>query len=389
MPIIISSGITITMSKKFFISLGAGHHQKPLIQAAKNLGFSVIGVDVNMEAVGLPLCDLVIQESILNYRKIYYKLLRLPVEGEFIGGFAASYGKALLSWAYLAERLSLPALSRTQTELLLNKALVRESLHKVDKKPDSFFQPKFMSPQSIISKQDVEDLGFPLILKGKQGTSKEQVFQLENYTELKIFLKKRNLSQKKLSPSNILLEEKIIGDEITVTGLVDNFQYQLLLITDKIIAAQPPFIELEHRYPSRYEHLKEEIIEIHQWIVDTFQIPLGPLVSEFKVVNDKLFFIELAPQIPGEYIGSFMIPAAIGYDFFTNLVLLFTGQDIQKPSQPKKKKKVRVQYWPQKVPIDSWEDWRLKANFARILNPNPSVPPKSNRDRFGVMGFIE
>ena len=59
------------MSKKngYYISLGAGDNQIPLIQAAKARDLLVIGVDQNINASGMSLCDLKIEESILNYRK--------------------------------------------------------------------------------------------------------------------------------------------------------------------------------------------------------------------------------------------------------------------------------------------------------------------------------
>ncbi|HMY10809.1 MAG TPA: hypothetical protein PKC74_04265, partial [Turneriella sp.] len=83
----------------WYLSLGAGENQLPLILAAKAAGLKVVGVDRNIEAVGFRHCDLKIEESILNYRKIFYKLSSLVEPGQIAGGYAASYGEALASFA--------------------------------------------------------------------------------------------------------------------------------------------------------------------------------------------------------------------------------------------------------------------------------------------------
>ena len=48
----------------YFVSIGSGLNQIPLITEAKKLGFHVIGVDASASAAGFYLCDLKIQESI-------------------------------------------------------------------------------------------------------------------------------------------------------------------------------------------------------------------------------------------------------------------------------------------------------------------------------------
>jgi len=100
----------------FYLSLGAGENQLPLIRAAREQGLKIIGVDRNLGAVGLKYCDLKIEESILNYRKIYYKISSLVEPSQIAGGYAASYGDALASFAFLCERLSIIGLSRTLME---------------------------------------------------------------------------------------------------------------------------------------------------------------------------------------------------------------------------------------------------------------------------------
>ena len=146
---------------KYYVSLGAGENQILLIEAAKELGLQVIGVDQNLKALGFNLCDLRIEESILNYRKIHKKLMMLMLSEDIAGGYAAGYGRALLSWAYIAERYRLNSLSRTQAEVLLDKYSVREKLSNLDSQ--FFAQPRYLAVTDKMLRDDIETLRFPLI----------------------------------------------------------------------------------------------------------------------------------------------------------------------------------------------------------------------------------
>jgi len=226
------------------------------------------------------------------------------------------------------------------------------------------------------------------VIKSRFGASKKNIFCANSYIETKEILLKSNLKAAGLLAREIIIEEKIAGDEITVVGFIQDFKFHLVSISDKITTSEPPFIELEHRFPSKYNDQAEKIIKIHDELTGILELPVTPLVSEWKVYKDEFYLIELSPQIPGEYIASFMIPKGLKYDYFANLVSLTIGEPVLPSPIPKTKKKITIKYWPSKISKDSWEEEKKKAYFARILNENPHNPPNSNMDRFGVMGFI-
>lgn len=374
--------------KSYYISLGAGANQKPLIEAAKARGYDVIGVDQNLNAEAFNLCDIRLEESIFNYRKIHYKLSLQAIDAEISGGYAASYGQALYSWAVIAERFKLPGIPRTLTETLLDKTTVRQMLHKSKVEHALFAQPEFIAVEGPLHKSQLEDLEFPLILKPRHGAGKNLIHEFNRFTDAKSFLTKKNLQDLGLKPSDILIEERVNGDEITVVGIIENFRFHLISITDKVTSEQPPFIELEHRYPSMYHERSREISDMHQAMNKILQIESAPLVSEWKIRNGRYHLIELSPQIPGEYIGRFIIPKAIGYDFFDNLISLTTGEPIVEPVQQRKPVKASVVYFAKRPTQKEWDEKGKNAFFAHVLNEKPGDPPAGNHDRFGVMGFL-
>ena len=377
--------------KSYYISYGTGSHQEPLIRAALEQGYKVVGVDQDIQSAGMSLCDIKIEESILNFRKIYKKLSLLPVDLEIVGGFSASFGKAILSWAYLVERLKLNGLTRPLTEVLLDKYETRRTLKESKIKNKLYQQPRFTTVGSyIVLNNLVEKVGFPMVIKPKQGYAKKDIFLIEDMKKLKKFLNKGFLKEKNINPGKMIFEGFVPGNEITVVGFVQNFRFHLVSISDKRTSPYPPFIEVEHTSPSMFHGLKETIEGAHQNIVDALQIPSSPVVSEWKYRNRHLYLIEISPQIPGEYIGQFLIPSSLEYDYFANLVRLTLDQNIETPTWENVDltKTVRVKYWIQKPLAHVWESWQRDAQFHVVLNETPNFPPESNHDRYGAMGFV-
>lgn len=369
----------------WYLSLGAGENQLPLILAAKAAGLQVIGVDRNIEAPGLRHCDLKIEESVLNYRKILYKLTSLVEPENIAGGYAATYGEAMASFAFLCERLSIIGLSRTLMEAVLDKLQVRRRLAGLEH--PNFAQPLFMEISASMHREQIEQLGFPIIAKTRRGASKKHVYLLHNWYEVKNFLSRRHLDTLNVRGADFLLEQFIEGDEIIVCGFAQNFHYHLISVHDRIAQQEPPYIDLEHRFPSRYAHLAKNIHELHEQICLRLQLSDTPIVSEWKVVADRLYLVELSAQIPGEHVADFLIPRALGYDYFGNLLKLTLGERIE-PVPEKMRHPVTIRYWAENPGWGEWQDLTRKAAFARVINNNPPEQITSNLDRFGVAGFV-
>ncbi len=374
---------------QYFVSLGAGINQVPLILSAQGLGFRTIAIDQNLQAPGFEFATVQIHESIFNYRKVLYKLSMAVDTQDIAGIYSASYGHALLSASYIAEHLKLRGIPRTTMESILDKSYVRELLSRTPVPEIS--QPRYLKAFSGMLKTDIEALGFPLIVKARSGAGKHAVFEADKFSSLKEILSRKNFSAQKLEANSFILEEKIDGDEIIVTGLVENFEFYLLTITDKIHSPLPPFIDMEHRFPSAYYSLSQKILNGMQSLVKTLQIPAGPIVAEFIVKDQELFLIEMSPQVPGELIGEYLIPAATGINLYSEIVRVLAGlpTNLVKKRKIKPMKQIRIQYIVQNPGNAAWENMLGNAYAGRVFNPNPVNPPRSNADRFGALVFVE
>ncbi|MCW7460298.1 ATP-grasp domain-containing protein [Leptospira bandrabouensis] len=299
-----------------YLSIGAGENQIPLIQAAKARGLKVISVDTNPEAPGLVGSDIRILESTHEYRKILHAMSRVPLPFKLMGVGSRSFGKAIYTVSYLAEKLKLRGNPRDTVNLFLDKEKFKNSVQK-------YGIPLPASLQSSVSSKSKEkkfELSFPLIAKPKEGSGKKGITVLESEADYKKFTRLK-------TSESYLLEPFIHGDEITVLGFVIARRFYLVSLTDKITTGKPNFIEVAHVAPSQHIDMAGEIKMICQAVVTATKLKTGPFVAEFKITKNKeCLLIESAPEVGGEFLADVLIPEHYGYKYFNDLLSVTIGE---------------------------------------------------------------
>jgi len=365
-------------SFNFFVSIGAGINQLPLIREAKKLGFHVIGVDINYKAPGLNECDLKIIESINNYKQIYQKLRELPVDGDIYGIMTRSFGAAIQTTAFLTDKFNLPFMPFTRTEDFINKKKMKLV----------FKKNNIQSPSPCkINLKNTSRKNFPIIVKPQTGHGKINVRLIKNEIELNDHIAESD-------PATSLIVEKFIsGDEIIVIGIVHEKKFYIADITDKITTPHPYFVDLMHISPSKYFYLFEEITEKGQQVADAFEITNSPLIMEFIIdQNNEIHLIEAVPEFGGEYLSDILVPARTGYNFIREAIKAATGSEFKTPSPEKITKSVVVKYIKGKegtlISCDpSGPQKNRKTVYSKIFKETGTKVnlPKSNPDRIGVV----
>lgn len=308
------------VQKKYFISLGAGRNQVPLIEAARKLGLNVIAVDRDLQAPGFEHADIHLQCSIFRPRKIMQMLSENLTQGQITGVACRSFGSANLSAAILSNSYGTPGLAPRTVKMFRNKRLLKERLAAAG----------ITTPRSYTWKTYYDKLGMkmadgPLVVRPVSGHGKIGLRVLGNRDEIIAFLDEHPEDN-----GSLLAEEYVTGDEVTVLGLVRSGKFELFSITDKITSpVAPRFAEKLHRYPSLVsESNKERIVEAMQRIVELTGVKTAPMVAEFIVGrgaqdrDDRIYFIECAPEIGGEYLADFVVPAARNTSFFQEVIAL-------------------------------------------------------------------
>jgi biotin carboxylase len=382
-------------SKLHIISICAGSNQIPLITEAKSLGFNVIGIDVNINAPGLQFCDIKIQESIINYKSIYKKLNDLPKKIKIVGVATRSYGDAVITAAFLAEKFKIPYISKKNLNRFYDKNLLKNVFSKLLIKSPKLSSGKFSDK-------------FPIVIKPMQGHAKEGVVKIESFSELEKYFdkyldkhlnestttntkKKENTKEKE--KKKFLIEEYISGKEIICVGLIISGKFNLIEITDKETSPPPAFVDTLHTAPSVYEYKKNEIIEIGQKLADYFKIINSPIVMEFIVdSNDELYIIEAVPEFGGEYLCDILIPLRYNYNMFNEFIKSQTGGSAELPDLNSNSSAVAIRYITgQKGILNSYNAESVSKipgikYFKMFTELGQKISaPNTNHDRIGVI----
>ncbi|MBN2039240.1 MAG: ATP-grasp domain-containing protein [Spirochaetes bacterium] len=365
-----------------FVSIGGGINQIPLIKEAKNLGLQVIGVDKNITAAGIPLCDIRIQESIENYNHIYTKLKELLVDGEITGVLTKSFGPAIKTTSYISNQLNIPLLPHSRVDDFIKKDRMKAVF-----KENGIHSPEFF----VYSKKNQKDKKlsklFPIIVKPVTGHAKNDVEMIKDQSKFNIYI--NNTSEKK---NAVLIEKYINGDEIIVMGIVHNKKFYPVEITDKKKTPLPYFVDIMHTSPSKYLHLRNQIEEIGQNIADSFEIETSPLLMELIIdENDKISVIEIAPEFGGEFLADILIPESTGYNFIRETIKAVTNNNFNPPAFKKNKNAVVVKYITgTKGNLLSFNPLPNKSSgiiYSKIFKDIGSAirKPVNNHDRIGVI----
>ena len=368
-----------TYHTNIFVAIGAGINQIPLIREAKKLGLLIVGVDQSINAAGISECDIRIHESIENYDEIYKKLRELLLHGEIKGVLSKSFGSAIKTSSYIANKLNIPLISYKRIDDFIDKKRMKSVLNKNEIKSPSFH----IYTQSGRNKKR----SYPFIIKPNKGHAKTNVRLINNSAEFNKYLE--NIGS---SNGIYLIEKYIEGDEIICIGIVYKGKFHLVDITDKTVKP-PHFVDLMHVSPSKYYHLRDRISDVGQKIAESFEIQTSPMLMELMVTpEDDIYVIETAPEFGGEFLSDVLIPERTGYNLIREAINAVMDRNFTPPKKKKSRGAVVVKYITGESGIlTSFKPPRVSKRsgiiFTRIFKDIGSAvnEPVTNHDRIGVI----
>jgi biotin carboxylase len=367
----------------YFVSIGSGLNQIPLINEAKKLGFHVIGVDASTSAAGFFLCDLKIQESIENHDAIYKKLLELLVDGDIHGIMTKSYGTAIVTASYLNEIFKIPFLPSATSGDFIDKRKMKSTFIN-----NNILTPYIIPVSHRMKIEKIPASSFPVIVKPVVGHAKIDVRMAANVSDLK----KHGITNDMFTDS-YTMEKFVEGNEIIAAGIIHDKRYYLVEMTDKKTLPPPSFIDIMHIAPSRYLHLWKNIEVIGQAVSDAFSITASPLIMEFVINKDEEpFLIEAVPEFGGEFLPDVLVPASAGYNIIAESIKSMTKRGFKPPQPRKNRNSVVVRYITGRKGILASCNPEGPSNikgtiFSRIFKEigSPISEPVTNHDRIGVV----
>lgn len=304
---------------KRILILGAGFLQQFIIKRAYELGYYVIALDGNPNAVGFKYAheahciDVSDAHACFDYAKT----------ADLNGVITAATEYPVIPCSYIAEKLGLVGNSIETAKLLKNKYAVRKCF--IKNNVDSIKQCFEVSTETDIEMMHVK---FPVIVKPCNGSGSCAVRMVQNKGELIIACEQAiNASV----VNKAVVEDFTEGNEYGVESFVSNGTVYVLGISKKYMTKHPDYAELGHCIPSDLTAgLQSKLEQIATKAIKVLGIENGGVNMDVIVgSDDKISIVDVGMRMGGNLIGSHLIPIGTGIDYMGNIIRLAVGDDIQ------------------------------------------------------------
>ena len=307
------------MTKQNILIIGGGLLQLPLVEISHSMGLGTIVFDISPNAIAAKKADDSRAVSTLDVEgctKEAHEINKvLPIRGVITAGTDASR-----TVAAIASSLDLHGIRYNDAEAAVNKVLMRRRL-----KAHSIPVPMFEAIWSLKDLREAADrLGFPLVLKPAENMGSRGVVKINRREELKASFQH---SKKYSSTGEMILEEFMEGDELSVDALAWNGKVYISGIADRIISGEPFFIEEGHNMPSQKpREILEEAKLVMKSSMKALGIHTGAAKGDLKITPKKGIFVgEIAARLSGGFMSSHTYPIHSGINLLKAAVNIALG----------------------------------------------------------------
>lgn len=325
--------------KKVMI-VGASAWQVPMIKKAKELGYNVGVVDYNPSAIGIQYADEYFNASTIDPEGVCEAVRRFGADGIT----TVATDMPMRAIAYTCEKLGLKGIDNATAIRSTDKVAMIKAFeeHNV---PHPWFH--------VIKNFDLEDvkdkISFPCICKPTDNAASRGVIIVNNALEIENAVRYSSLNGR---CGDVIIEELLVGCEISVEAFVIDGGVHVLAITDKITTGRPYFVEMGHNQPSKFQgELKAEIIDVTAKAIRAVGIVNGPAHVEMMVTATGPRMIELGARLGGDFITTDLVPLSTGIDMLGATIHFACGEKVD--LEPKFEKASAVRY--------------MESSFGKIL----------------------
>ena len=305
---------------KRILIVGAGYLQSFAIRKAKELGYYVLCVDGNPNALAFQYADKYAHIDITDCRAC----LEYAKKEKIDGVITAATDYSILTVSMIAKELGLPGLNYDVALTIKNKYQVRKRLFeaKADDTEQSYEVSSFNDIRSIADKVVYPVMVKPVDGSGSRGASKV-ISQEYLYDSCKEAMN-NSMSCK------ALIESFIVGEEYGVESFVYRGNTYIMGIMKKWMTQPPYYAELGHAYPSGLDKTVEDRIRLAVTkAIKAIGIDYGPVNMDILVtIEGKVHVVDVGARMGGNLIYSHIIPIGTGIDYPGNVIRAAVGDEV-------------------------------------------------------------
>ncbi|NBO71411.1 MAG: ATP-grasp domain-containing protein [Bacteroidetes bacterium] len=301
------------------VLIGAGLFQLPAIKEAKRLGLYVIALDGDANAPGLPYADKYFIADIKDPKQCI-EIIR-PFRPAAV--FALATEVAVRTVADICAELDLKGVSPEAAINSTNKKRMRDCFLR-DKLPS----PKFIAVNDTVDlDKNASNIGYPLVTKPADSAGSRGVTIVETQDQLA----EAFAHAKKYSTSGeVLLEEYMSGDEISVEAFIQNGNIQILSLSDKIRTPKPFPLDTRVIFPSnKDDKIQIEARRIAEQAIVSCGIDNAVIHIEMMVTPTGPKLVEIAARGAGFHVFSNLLSWVCDINTVELLINISLGREVK------------------------------------------------------------
>ena len=308
-------------SKKLLI-IGASILQLPAIKLAKELGYYVGVIDYNPNAIGVPYADEFFNVSTIDIDGVVKTAEVFHPDGIM----TLATDMPMRSIAAACEKLGLCGISFDTAIKSTDKGeMIRAFEAKGVEHPWYYILSAPEELDSVIDK-----ITFPCISKPTDNSGSRGVMLIHDKDEL---CEAISYSSQNGRSGGVIVEEYMVGPEVSVEIMTVNGDPHVLQVTDKLTTGAPHFVEMGHSQPSRLpidDVLK--IKDLARRAVKAVGIQNGPAHVEIILTASGPKMVELGARMGGDCITTHLVPLSTGINMIQATIQTACGEipDIEK-----------------------------------------------------------
>lgn len=298
---------------KSLLVLGAGSAQVGLLEAARGRELFVIAVDRDPDAVGFPFADRRALISAEDEPAIERLARSERVDGLIAPGIDWPVGIA----ARIADRLGLPHPIDPATAALATSKLKQRA---------RFAEASVPQPRFEVVREPRAAVGFPCVVKAPDRQGQRGLSVVTEPSGLADAVREAVAE----SRSGVaLVEELVLGPEVTVNAFSIDGELFPLTVTDRITADPPAFgVALAHVWPS--EVADDETVDAARQAAAALGILNGPTYTQIRIGPDGPRVVELAARLGGGHDAE-LCALALGIDLNGLAIAAALGEPTARP----------------------------------------------------------
>lgn len=302
--------------KKRVLIIGASILQMPAILKAKELGYYVATVDFNPKAIGIPYADEFFEVSTNDIEAVAEVAKKFKADGVM----TLATDMPMRSVAKAAEVCNLPGISMDTAIKATDKGEMIKAFE-----ANGVEHPWYYIALDKVAFENVKDkVTYPCIMKPTDNAGSRGVVLAHSLEELE---SEYNYTVGESRKGGVIIEEYMVGPEVSVEVMTVDGEPHILQVTDKITTGAPHFVEMGHTQPSRLG--VENVLKIKDLAsraVKAVGIKNGPAHVEIMLTKDGPKMVELGARMGGDCITTHLVPLSTGIDMVRSTIEIACGQ---------------------------------------------------------------